>query len=101
MILVAALLSLATPQVSWGAIESSRSGRDTISLKAPASTQAQIGRAVSKTDKTFGTGFTVPSAVALLIPHYGASELAPFAPADPPNVPVDGPPLAPRPPPRF
>lgn len=99
MVLLAAILSFATPQVSWNAVESSLSGRDTISLKAPASAQTQISRAVAKTDKTFGTAFTAPSAVALLIPQYGASELAPFAPSDPPNVPVDGPPLAPRPPP--
>ncbi len=99
-ILLAALLSLATPQVSWSAIEVSMSGRDTIALKAPAAAQAQISRAVPRTDKTFGTPFTAPAAIALLIPHYGVCELARFAPSDPPNVPFDNPPLAPRPPPR-
>ena len=100
-ILLAALLSLATPQVSWGAIEASMSSRDTIVLKASATGQAQISRPVTKTDKTFGTAFTAPAAIALLIPHYGVSDLAPFAPSDPPNVPFDCPPLAPRPPPLY
>lgn len=99
-LLLAALLSLATPQVSWGAIESSLSGRDGISLAAPSGATAQLSRAVAKSDKTFGTAFAVPPAIALLIPHYGVCELAAFAPSDPPNVPFDSPPLAPRPPPH-
>ena len=99
-ILLAALLSLATPQVSWGAIEASMHGRDTIVLKASQAGQAQINRAAPKTDKNFGTPYTVPPAAVLLFANYGAFDHAPDAPSDPPNVPFDCPPLAPRPPPR-
>lgn len=99
-ILLAALLSLATPQVSWGAVEAAMHGRDTIVLKASPTGQAQISRAVSKTDKNFGTPCPTPPAALQLFANYGAFDHAPDAPSDPPNVPFDCPPLAPRPPPR-
>jgi hypothetical protein len=94
-----AILSFATPQVSWGALEQSLSSSGGIVLASPAASTAQLSRAVVKTDKTFSTTFAIPPAVALLQPHSCGIDYHAVAPADPPNLSLDTPPLAPRPPP--
>ena len=98
MWVLAAVLSFATPQVSWSAVETALSGSNSIVLAAPAAGPAQIVRAVGKTCKTF-SGLALPSAVELPQPHGYAIDCVPAAPADPPNLRLDGLPLSPRPPP--
>jgi hypothetical protein len=93
-----AILSFATPQVSWGAIEQSLSSSGAVVLAAPGS-NAQISRAVTRTDKTFSTAFAIPTAITLLPRHSCEITYFAAAPADPPNLSLDSPPLAPRPPP--
>jgi len=100
MWVLAAVLSFATPQVSWSAIETALSGSNSIVLAAPAAAPAQIVRAV-KTCKTFSSGLALPSAVELPQPHGYAIDCVLEAPTDPPNVRLDELPLTPRPPPHF
>jgi hypothetical protein len=101
MWVLAAVLSFATPQVSWSAIETALSGSNSIVLATPAAGPAPIVRAVGKTCKTFSSGLALPSAVELPQPHGYAIDCVPDAPADPPNLRLDELPLSPRPPPHF
>ena len=94
-----AILSFATPQVSWGAIEQSLSSSGAIVLASPAASTAQLTRAVVKTDKTFGACWAVTEAAALLRPSGLPHDLAPGEIHESPNLDLDCPPLAPRPPP--
>ena len=93
-----AILSFATPQVSWGAIEQSLSGSGAIVLTSPGST-SQISRAIAKTDKTFGCGWAIPERAAQLHPSGTFAEILLHSIDEAPNVDLHGPPLAPRPPP--
>jgi len=98
-LVLVATLSLATPAVSLSVQrELSPLTSSSMSLAAPA-TGAQLVRAVTKTDKTFGFGFAIaPAQSALLLP-IDTIELAPAFTPDAPNLDLTGPPLAPRPPP--
>jgi hypothetical protein len=95
-----AILSFVTPQVStWGAIERSMSGSGAIFLSAPASGITQISRPIAKIDKTFGGCWAITEDAALLHPSGAAPELLTARIDEAPNVDLQGPPLAPRPPP--
>jgi short subunit fatty acids transporter len=100
MFVLAAMLSFATPQMSWGAIESSLSGSGGIVLAAPASAHSsQIARAVSKTDKTFGSGLAISTDFVALYHLIGSIDYVSAQTCDAPHLDLDLPPLAPRPPP--
>jgi hypothetical protein len=99
---LATILCLAAPSVSWGAraADPSSAGAISISLAAPATAASQIARAVAKADKTFHFGSAIAAhAPSILLPA-GSIELIPRQLPEPPNVDLEGPPLAPRPPPR-
>lgn len=97
---LAAILSFATPQVSWGAIEQSLSSSGAIVLSSPASGASQISRAIAKVDKTFGAGLAISEFVALF-PPIGSIDSVAAQTCDVPHLDLEGPPLAPRPPPVF
>jgi len=100
MFVLAAILSFATPQVSWRAIESSLSGSGAIVLAAPASgPSSQIARAGSKTDKTFGSGVAIATEFVALFQLIGSIDYVSAQTCDAPHLDLDLPPLAPRPPP--
>jgi hypothetical protein len=96
---LATILSLSLPQVSWSAFDVSSSSAGSMSMASSATIVTQIVRAVAKAEKTFSTGCAIPhSAPTLLLPEFsGAFNTG--LPPDPPNVDLEGPPLAPRPPP--
>ena len=93
-----AILSFVAPQMSWGAIEQSLSSSGAIVLSAPASGASQISRAVSKVDKIFGGGIVITEFVALF-PAIGSLDSIAAETCDVPHLDLEGPPLAPRPPP--
>jgi hypothetical protein len=98
ILVLATILSFATPNVSWTPRDSSPTAAASMSLAAPAATP-QLVRAVAKTDKTFGFGFALTPHVPELFPPIGSFDHG-FAGTDAaPNLDLAGPPLAPRPPP--
>ena len=99
MFVLATILSFATPQVSWTALELSRDASPAMSLAAPAAA-AQLVRGVAvKTDKTFGFGFAIAPDHPALFPPFASINPAIAGTDDAPNLDLSGPPLAPRPPP--
>lgn len=102
LFVLVAVLSFATPQVSWAATQRAAGATVEISLAAP-SVGTQVVRAAvknaTKTDKTFGAGLFVVIDVQPLFPPSSAIGLVPIYAHDPPNLDLAGPPLAPRPPP--
>jgi hypothetical protein len=99
MFVLATILSLATPQVSWSAMALSREAPSSWSLAAPGAASQSVRAVVSKTDKTFGCGFAVPAERPALCAHFASVDCAAVRSSDPPNLDLDNPPLAPRPPP--
>ena len=97
---LAAILSFAAPQVSWGAIEQSLSSSGAIVLSSPASGVSHISRAIAKIDKTFGAGVITTEFIALF-PPIGSLDSVAAQTCDAPHLDLEGPPLAPRPPPAF
>jgi len=99
IVVLAAILSFVTPQVSRTAIELSRDASASISLAAPAASPQQIRAVAAKTDKTFGSGWAIPPVHPALFPPIGSIVCAFAGTSDAPNLDLSGPPLAPRPPP--
>lgn len=98
---LATILCLSLPQVSWSAADVSSSNGGAMSMASSATIVTQIVRAVAKADKTFSVGCAIPnSAPSLLLPEFSLAVLSGLPP-EPPNVDLEGPPLAPRPPPQF
>ena len=87
MFVLAAILSFATPQVSWGATEHSLSSSGAMVLSSPASGVSQISRAALFT------------AFVALFPPIGSPDSVAAQTCDAPHLDLEGPPLAPRPPP--
>lgn len=94
-----AILSFATPQVSWGAIEQSLSGSGAIVLSSPSAGGSHISRAVFKSDKTFGNAGAIATEFVALFPPIGSLDSVAAQTCDVPHLDLEGPPLAPRPPP--
>ena len=94
---LATILSFATPQVSWTAAALSRDASPSISLTAPGAS-SQV-RSIVKAEKTVGFGGGLPTEPAALFPPIGSIDYLSSQVCDPPNLDLDGPPLAPRPPP--
>jgi hypothetical protein len=99
MFVLAAILSLATPQVSWSAMSLSREAPSSWSLSAPAPTTQLVRGAPAKTDKTCGAGLTLPAERPALFAYFVTLTCGHVWTSDPPNLDLDNPPLAPRPPP--
>jgi hypothetical protein len=95
---LATILSFATPQVSWTAAALSRDASPSMSLAAPAAS-SQLVRAVAKTDKTFSAGAAMAADRPALFPPIGSIDLVAAQTCDAPHLDLEGPPLAPRPPP--
>ena len=96
---LAALLSFATPSVSWSAMELSRDSSGSITLATPFAGSQIVRAAPVKTDKVFGSGFAIPTDRPAFVPHFVSIERSEVRTTDPPNLDLDNPPLAPRPPP--
>ena len=99
MFVLAALLSFATPSVSWSAMELSRDSSGSISLATPFSGSQIVRAAPVKTDKVFGSGFAIAADRPPFFPHYVSIDSGGIRTSDPPNLDLNNPPLAPRPPP--
>ena len=97
MFVLAALLSFATPQVSWSAMEFSSATTSSISLSTPAA--SQIVRPAVKTDKTVSFGGAVAFEHVALFPLIGSIDYVSAQTCDAPHLDLESPPLAPRPPP--
>jgi hypothetical protein len=95
------VLTVSTPQISWVAtIEVASRDANKASLGSPASATSQIVRAAAKADKSVGFGgAAIIAGTWRLLSPTAASERAPLFAADPPNLDLASPPLAPRPPP--
>ena len=79
-------------------MELSRDASASISLAAPAG--SQLVRAVAaKADKTFGAGAAIFADRAALFPPNGSLDAVAAETCDAPHLDLEGPPLAPRPPP--
>lgn len=94
---LATILSFATPQVSWTAAALYRDASPSISLTAPGAS-AQLVRPVVKTEKTVSSGALPVEQVALFSP-IGSIDYVSAQTCDAPHLDLEGPPLAPRPPP--
>ena len=95
---LATILSFATPQVSWTAAALSRDASPSISLSAPAAT-SQLVRAAVKAEKTVSFGGAVMPQHVALFPQFGSIDGVSAQTCDAPHLDLEGPPLAPRPPP--
>jgi hypothetical protein len=98
ILVLATILSFATPNVSWTPRDSSPTAAASMSLAAPAATP-QLIRAIAKADKAFGFGFALAPHSPALFPPIGAFDHGFAGTDDAPNLDLAGPPLAPRPPP--
>lgn len=93
------IVCLSAPQVSWVAIELPSRQTGCSDLGSPASAASQFVRATAKAEKTFSGGCLAgPDGPSLHAPAH-LVETATARPSDPPNLALDCPPLAPRPPP--
>ena len=96
---LAAILSFATPQVSWSAAALSRDASPSISLAAPSA--SQLVRPVFKADKIFSASGAIAVEFVALFPPIGSIDGVAAQTCDAPHLDLEGPPLAPRPPPIF
>jgi hypothetical protein len=95
---LATILSFATPQVSWTAAALSRDASPSISLTAPGAS-SQLVRSVIKAEKTVSFGGAVLTGHVALFPPLGSIDFVAAQTCDAPHLDLEGPPLAPRPPP--
>src|SRR5262245_55010726 len=99
ILVLATILSFATPQVSWTAAALSRDASPSISLTGPAASSQLIRGIVAKTDKGFSAGAAIAGDRPALFPPIGSFDGVVAGIPDAPNLDLEGPPLAPRPPP--
>ena len=97
---LALVLSVASPPVAWGAMaDSPLKPVASVSLASSTSAASQLVRDVAKAEKTFSGGWlTAPDAPATSH-EFAASALVVHSTTPSPNLSLDCPPLAPRPPP--
>jgi len=102
ILVLATLLTLALPPVAWGAsgrLDPSSAATSSMSLAAPATAASQISRAITKTSNGFGLGCAIaPNVHPIVLPDSPVAFDACHA-SESPNVDLEDPPLAPRPPP--
>lgn len=96
-----AVLGLAAPQVSWNVIElsSDSSAATSMSMSAPAVAGSQFVRDFFKADKAFGSNPAIAVDVQPLFPPFYSVDGHSTGRDQSPSLDLDGPPLAPRPPP--
>jgi hypothetical protein len=99
MFVLATILCLAAPQVSWGAINLSSHGTSSMSMASPSATTSQLIRAIAKAEKTFSYGYAIAHAAVIVLAPAGDTRHVPLADFEPPSLEPGQPPLAPRPPP--
>jgi len=102
VLVLATILSLALPPVAWGAsgrLDPSSAATSSMSLAAPATAASQIARAIVKTDNSFGLGCAIRPDIQALDLSADALALDAGHASESPNVDLEEPPLAPRPPP--
>ena len=99
MVFLAAILSFTTPLVSWTAAALSRDASPSISLTAPVPSSPQVRGVVAKTDKTFSAGAAIAADRPAHFPPIGSIDYVAAQTCDAPHLDLEGPPLAPRPPP--
>lgn len=93
------VLSVGAPPITWGAIEVSSAGSASVAMAAPSPGGSLLIRTFAKVDKTFGAGLAiVADAQPLFNPHYTVDGHS-LGCDESPNLDLDNPPLAPRPPP--
>jgi hypothetical protein len=97
MFVLAAILSFATPQVSWSAATLSRDASPSISLAAPSA--SQLVRPLVKADKIFSASGGIATDFVALFPPIGSIDSVTAQTCAAPHLDLEGPPLAPRPPP--
>ena len=96
---LAAILSFAMPQVSRTALELSRDASASISLSAPASARRSFAPSPQKPTSRFSSGCTPPADRPALAASIGSIDYVSAQTCDAPHLDLEGPPLAPRPPP--
>jgi hypothetical protein len=96
---LATILSFATPQVSWTAAALARDASPSISLTGPAASSQLIRAVAAKTDKGFSAGAAIAGDRPALFPPLGSIDGVVAGTSEAPNLDLQGPPLAPRPPP--
>jgi hypothetical protein len=96
---LATILSFATPQVSWTAAALSRDQSPSISLTAPGASSQVVRAVAAKTDKSFHSGCALPPDRPALYASIGSIDCVSAQTCDAPHLDLEGPPLAPRPPP--
>ena len=100
LFVLATILCLAAPPLSWAAtVDASSPVGISMSMGSQAALGSHLVRAIAKADKSFGFGCALAAHTAsLLLPAVTVEYVATFAP-EPPNLDLQGSPLAPRPPP--
>jgi len=100
LFVLATILCLAAPPLSWGAtVDAASPVGISISMGSQAALGSQLVRAIAKADKAFGFGCALAAqTTSLLLQAVTVEYVATFAP-EPPNLNLQGSPLAPRPPP--
>jgi hypothetical protein len=96
---LATILSLATPQMSWSSMALSREARSSWSLAAPGTGPQIVRAAASKTDKTFHAGFAIGADRPALYPPFVSRDCTLAVNTAPPHLDLNAPPLGARPPP--
>lgn len=103
LFVLATILSLTAPPLCWGArgtIDPASSASSSMSLAAAPIAATQVSRAIAKVDRLFGVSAAIAAAApGLLLPEHSHDARVSHAP-DAPNVDLEHPPLAPRPPPH-
>jgi hypothetical protein len=100
LLVLVTVLSFATPQVSWATTQRASGNTIEVSLTAP-SVGTQLVRAAFKTDKTISTGSALALNWVSVFPPFGSIDYVSAQTCDAPHLDLEGPPLAPRPPPAF
>ncbi|MBY0497798.1 MAG: hypothetical protein K2Y23_26615 [Cyanobacteria bacterium] len=98
---LAVVLSFVTPQVSRTAIELARDASASISLAAPSATSQLVRAVAARTDKTFSNTGAISIGFVSLFPPIGSLVCVAAQTCDAPHLDLEGPPLAPRPPPSL
>ena len=99
---LATILTLALPPVAWGAsgrLDPSSAATSSMSLAGPATAASQISRAIIKTSNGFGLGCAIAPDVEAFFLLDSPIAIDAYHASESPNVDVEDPPLAPRPPP--
>jgi hypothetical protein len=98
MFVLLTILSFATPGVSFAARDLQPTAACSMSLATPAP-GSQMVRPAVKTDKTFSTTGAIALEWVSVFPPFGSIDYVSAQTCDAPHLDLEGPPLAPRPPP--